>query len=161
MGEITKKIKIDIGEFSTEHPVYVVYDAHKFVLTDEDRDHYDIKKFKPEDLGYYITSGYYFQPYVELENEYIDELSTEYINIYGEDTEYPIFQTYEEAEAYRSKMQSEADKENADNRYKIAKDNLTKAIKSYYDTIGQNWHRIDLDQVRSDIVYRLKQDCVN
>lgn len=158
MEEITKTIKIDIGEFSTEHPVYVVYDAHKFALTDEEKYKYKIEEFKPEDLDYYITSKYYFQPYAELENEYIDELSKEYIDIYGKDDEYPIFQTYEEAESYRAKMQSEADKENADNRYKIAKDNLTKAIKAYYDTIGQNWHRIDLDQVGSDIVYRLKQE---
>lgn len=155
--EITKTIKIDIGEFSNEHSVFIVYNANKYVYDDENRDLFEIKEFDPEDLDFYIDYEKQFRPYVEIE-DYDGFLVNEYINIYNQDPEYPIFQTKEEAVVYRDRMQNEADEEDKDNRYKIAKANIAKAILSYYEVIGQSVKHINMEKLLDEIIYRLKQE---
>ena len=155
--KIKKEITIDIGEFSDEHPVYVVYNANKYVYDNENRDHFMIKEFGPEHLDFYIDYEKQFRPYVEIEDD-SGCLVNEYVNIYNQNPEYPIFQTKEEAVAYKEKMQNKADEDFKNNKYKIAKADMANAILSYYEVIGQDTKTIDMERLLDEIIYRLKQE---
>lgn len=155
--KIKKEITIDIGDFSNEHSVYVVYNANKYVYYDEQRDYFMIKEFAPEHLDFYIDYEKQFRPCIEIEND-SGCLVNEYVNIYNQNPEYPIFQTEEEAVAYRDRMQNKSDEEDKDNKYKIAKADMAHAILNYYEVIGQDTKAINMDQLLDEIIYRLKQE---
>lgn len=155
--KIKKEITIDIGEFSNEHSVFVAYNTNKNGYDDENKDYFIIKEFDPKDIDFYIDYEKQFRPFIEIKDD-SGWLVNEYIDIYNQDPDYPIFQTKEEAVAYRDRMQNKSDEEDKGNKYKIAKANMAKAILNYYEVIGQDTKTIDMERLLNEIIYRLKQE---
>lgn len=97
--KIKKEYQIDLGEFSTDHSVFVVYDEHKY-MPSEENSNYVIREFTPNMVLNSLEYTIKFDPFIELVNEYTDTVEHQFINIYNKDPEYKIFQTKEEAEKY-------------------------------------------------------------
>lgn len=97
--KIKKEYEIDLGEFSTDHSVFVVYDAHKY-MPSEENSRYEIEEFTPNMIFSLLEYTIKFSPFIEIFNEYTDTVDPQFINIYNKDPEYKIFQTKEEAEKY-------------------------------------------------------------
>ena len=97
--KIKKEYEIDLGEFSTDHSVFVVYDEHKY-MPSEENSNYVIREFTPNMVLNSLEYTIKFDPFIELFNEYTDTVEHQFINIYNKDPEYKIFQTKEEAEKY-------------------------------------------------------------
>lgn len=97
--KINKTYEIDLGEFSTEHSVFIVYDDYKYMPSEDDA-YYIIKEYTPKEVLSSLEHTIVFMPFVELYNEHTDTMDPQFINIYNKDPEYKIFQTREEAENY-------------------------------------------------------------
>ena len=97
--KINKTYEIDLGEFSTEHSVFIVYDDYKYMPSEDDA-YYIIKEYTPKEVLSSLEHTIVFMPFIELYNEHTDTMDPQFIDIHNKDPEYKIFQTKEEAENY-------------------------------------------------------------
>lgn len=97
--KINKTYEIDLGEFSTEHSVFIVYDDYKYMPSEDDA-YYIIKEYTPKEVLSSLEHTIVFMPFIELYNEHTDTMDPQFIDIHNKDPEYKIFQTREEAENY-------------------------------------------------------------